>query len=63
MKKAFRPEFINRIDETIVFQPLDQKEITAIVKLMIVEIQQRLETQEIHLKLSSKFDVELAFKS
>lgn len=54
MKKAFRPEFINRIDETIVFQPLDQKEITAIVKLMIVEIQQRLETQEIHLKLSSK---------
>jgi ATP-dependent Clp protease ATP-binding subunit ClpC len=54
MKKAFRPEFINRIDETIVFQPLDQREITAIVNLMIVEIQQRLETQEIHLKLSSK---------
>ena len=54
MKKAFRPEFINRIDETIVFQPLDQKEITAIVNLMIIEIQQRLETQEIHLKLSSK---------
>ncbi|MBU5585464.1 AAA family ATPase, partial [Enterococcus sp. S181_ASV_20] len=34
LKKAFRPEFLNRIDETVVFKSLDQEQIHEIVKIM-----------------------------
>ena len=52
LKKAYRPEFLNRIDETVVFQALDQKEIQEIVKIMSRSIVQRLAEQEIQLKLT-----------
>lgn len=47
MKRTFRPEFLNRIDETIVFHALDKKHIKEIVKLMISQVQERLKEQEI----------------
>ncbi len=42
LKDTFRPEFINRIDEIIIFEPLSQKDIVEIVKLQIKEVQERL---------------------
>ncbi|MBI2172538.1 MAG: AAA family ATPase [Chloroflexi bacterium] len=42
LKKAFRPEFLNRIDEIVVFDPLTQEEIERIVDLMMAEVGKRL---------------------
>ncbi|QGH32689.1 AAA domain-containing protein [Gracilibacillus salitolerans] len=54
LKKAFRPEFLNRIDETIVFHSLEKKHMKYIVELMIKELQKRLTEQEIDFVLSDK---------
>jgi len=42
LKKAFRPEFLNRIDEIVVFDPLTQEQIELIVDLMMAEVGKRL---------------------
>jgi ATP-dependent Clp protease ATP-binding subunit ClpB len=42
LRKAFRPEFLNRIDETILFKPLTLEEITVIVDLLLADLNQRL---------------------
>ena len=42
LKKTFRPEFINRIDEIIIFEPLAQEDVIEIVKLQMKEVQERL---------------------
>ena len=52
LKRAFRPEFLNRIDEIIVFNGLTQEQIREIVKLMAKEIQGRLLEQRISLELT-----------
>lgn len=52
VKKTFRPEFINRIDETIVFKPLSKEEIREIVKLQAQEIINRLEDLEISARVT-----------
>ncbi|WP_058305757.1 ATP-dependent protease ATP-binding subunit ClpC [Gracilibacillus massiliensis] len=54
LKKAFRPEFLNRIDETIVFHSLEKKHMKYIVELMVKELQKRLTEQEIDFELSEK---------
>ncbi len=52
LKKQFRPEFINRIDEIIVFHKLTEKEIKQIINLMLKEVEKRLETQNIHMEVA-----------
>lgn len=52
LKKAFRPEFINRIDETVVFRSLDKEEIHQIVKIMSKAIVKRLKEQDIQVKIT-----------
>lgn len=47
LKKEFRPEFINRIDEIIVFHKLDDEDLDKILDLMISKLKERLETQGI----------------
>ncbi|HIP70942.1 MAG TPA: AAA family ATPase, partial [Anaerolineae bacterium] len=42
LKKTFRPEFINRIDEIIIFEPLDEEHVIEIVQLQMQEVQERL---------------------
>ena len=42
LKKTFRPEFINRIDEIIIFEPLAQADVIEIVKMQMKEVQERL---------------------
>ncbi|MBO1628014.1 ATP-dependent Clp protease ATP-binding subunit [Bacillus sp. AFS023182] len=53
LKKAFRPEFLNRIDEIIVFHMLEKKHIQEIVTLMVNQLVSRLKEQEIELELTS----------
>ena len=52
LKKAFRPEFINRIDEIIVFEPLSREQILQIVNLMVTEVQKRLEERSLRITLT-----------
>lgn len=52
LKKAFRPEFLNRIDEIIVFHALEKKHLKEIVTLMSEQLVKRLAEQEISLELS-----------
>ncbi|MDH5613364.1 MAG: ATP-dependent chaperone ClpB, partial [Gammaproteobacteria bacterium] len=60
MKKAvmdivgqhFRPEFINRVDETVVFRPLGREQIRTIAKIQIGRLRQRLHEQDIAIELS-----------
>lgn len=49
MKKLFRPEFINRVDEVIVFHPLVREDILAIVDLLVQRLEQQLSTQKMTL--------------
>jgi len=52
VKKVFTPEFLNRVDEIIVFRPLNQKEIEAIVDLMMKETQERMREHKMEIDLT-----------
>jgi ATP-dependent Clp protease ATP-binding subunit ClpC len=52
LKKTFRPEFINRVDELIVFHPLTQQNINEIAQLMLKEVSKRLKNTNITLEAS-----------
>ncbi|MEH1920820.1 ATP-dependent chaperone ClpB [Nostoc sp.] len=52
MRNSFRPEFLNRIDEIIIFHGLDKKELRQIVLLQVERLRQRLGDRKISLKLS-----------
>ncbi|MBR3436707.1 MAG: AAA family ATPase, partial [Lachnospiraceae bacterium] len=54
LRNHFRPEFLNRLDETIFFKPLSRKDIGAIVKLMAADLNKRLEARDIHVELTDK---------
>ena len=51
-QRLFRPEFLNRVDETIVFHALEKEHILAIVDLMMKELHKRLQEQEIGMEVS-----------
>ncbi|MCA9723680.1 MAG: AAA family ATPase, partial [Kurthia sp.] len=52
LKKAFRPEFLNRVDEMIVFHALEKKELNEIVEKMAAQLTKRLKEQNIELELT-----------
>ena len=52
LKQSFRPEFLNRIDETVIFHSLQKDELHAIVKLMAQQIVARVAEQNIKLKIT-----------
>ncbi|NQD65862.1 ATP-dependent Clp protease ATP-binding subunit [Bacillus haikouensis] len=52
LKRAFRPEFLNRIDEIIVFHSLEKEHLKEIVTLMSDQLTKRLKEQDIHIELS-----------
>src|SRR6185437_1321200 len=54
MKKTFRPEFLNRIDEIIVFQQLTKEEIRRIVDLMSADLQSRIKAQGMELVVTDE---------
>ncbi|MDR3157052.1 MAG: ATP-dependent Clp protease ATP-binding subunit [Lactobacillales bacterium] len=53
LRKTFQPEFLNRIDETVVFRSLEREEIREIVKIMSKKIIKRLKKQGIRLKITA----------
>ncbi|MFN5061105.1 MAG: ATP-dependent Clp protease ATP-binding subunit [Chloroflexota bacterium] len=60
MKSAFRPEFLNRIDDIILFQPLTAQELTQIVDIITADVQKRLVEQGINLVLTNDAKLWLA---
>ena len=60
LRRHFRPEFLNRIDETVVFHPLNEDDIEKIVDIQLRQLQRRLEERKITLKLSPQAREQLA---
>ncbi len=54
VKKAFRPEFLNRIDEIIVFHELTEEQLRSIVDLMVKDLQQRLVERKISIEIGNE---------
>ena len=54
LKKTFRPEFLNRIDETIVFHALEENDLKKIVKLMLADVSRRLARRNIFLEVTQE---------
>ncbi len=54
LRKNFRPEFLNRIDETILFKPLTLEEITTIVDLLLADLNKRLADRRVTVTLDKK---------
>ena len=54
LRKSFRPEFLNRIDETILFKPLTLDEIGTIVDLLLIDLNKRLSDRRVTVVLDEK---------
>jgi len=52
VKRHFRPEFLNRIDEMIVFHPLTEEDLTKIVTILMSDVTKRLEECDLHLEIT-----------
>ena len=63
LQHSFRPEFLNRIDETVIFNPLRAEDMVNIVKIMVRQLQERLKHQKIQLHLSEEVYAFLAQKN
>jgi ATP-dependent Clp protease ATP-binding subunit ClpB len=60
LKQAFRPEFLNRIDEVVVFHGLESQHIESIARIQLKRLAERLEKQEMRLEVSDAALAELA---
>jgi ATP-dependent Clp protease ATP-binding subunit ClpB len=54
LRRSFRPEFLNRVDEIVVFHPLSREELRQIVSIQIRGLRKRLEERKIELELTDK---------
>ena len=54
LRGHFRPEFLNRLDETILFKPLTKDNIGGIIRLLLEDINRRLSDKEIRIRLTEK---------
>ncbi len=54
IKKTFNPEFMNRLDDVIVFRPLDKPEMATIVEIFLAEVNERLEEKDLTLVVSDE---------
>ena len=52
LREIFRPEFLNRVDETVIFEPLSREQLGEIVSLMLQEVRADLEKKDIHLSFT-----------
>ena len=62
LRASFRPEFLNRVDETILFKPLTLEEIEQIVDLLLTDVNRRLADRRIRVELNAKAKVWVAEK-
>ena len=54
LRRHFRPEFLNRVDETVLFRPLSREQLMAIVDLLVAGLRSRLEDRKIALSLTDR---------
>ncbi len=52
LRAHFRPEFLNRLDETIMFSPLTKKNIASIIRILVKDVNKRLESKELSIELT-----------
>jgi ATP-dependent Clp protease ATP-binding subunit ClpC len=52
VKKTFNPEFLNRLDDLVVFRPLERKDMTRIVDLLLGELETRLSSRDIKVQVT-----------
>ena len=52
LRRSFRPEFLNRLDEIVFYKPLTKENVTKIIDLQIAKLNSRLQTQQIHCRLT-----------
>ena len=52
LKTTFRPEFLNRIDEIIIFEPLTKSDVIEIVDMQMEEVRSRLEDHDLKIELT-----------
>lgn len=57
LRSGFRPEFLNRLDEIIMFKPLSKNNIGSIIKLLLRDVNKRLEDKELSIELSEKAEI------
>jgi len=55
LKNVFNPEFLNRIDEIVMFHPLNKEHLRKIVDMLIAEVNERLEAMHIRLEITEEF--------
>lgn len=60
LKDTFRPEFINRVDDIIVFHSLEKEHLKEIVSLMINQLQERLSDQDINIEVTEAAKAQIA---
>ncbi len=60
VRQSFKPEFLNRLDDVVMFQPLDHHELTQIVDLQVASLQDRLQSRRISLVVTDEAKVWLA---
>ncbi len=63
MKRTFRPEFLNRVDDIIIFHRLNQDHLLHIFDLMVTDLVKRLEGKEIHFEITSEAKLYLCMES
>jgi len=61
LSTIFLPEFLNRLDDIVIFKPLSQKEIRLICNIMIQQLVKRLETKQVKLKVEENVKTKLSF--
>ncbi|WP_235401287.1 ATP-dependent Clp protease ATP-binding subunit [Rubrobacter aplysinae] len=54
LEQAFRPEFLNRVDDMIVFQPLSKEDVLQIVDIMLARLNRHLESQQIQIEVTDR---------
>jgi len=60
VKRTFRPEFINRLDDVVIFNPLTEEQIKQIVELMMKDVQKRLSERKITVELTEEAKIKIA---
>jgi len=54
LRRAFRPEFLNRLDETVMFHPLTKNDLGRIIELLLASLRRRLDERGLGLELSTE---------
>ncbi len=63
LKRSFRPEFLNRLDEIVFYKPLTKDNITHIIDLLVADLNRRLDSQEISVRLTDAAKNEIIDRS